>query len=200
VGVNDVPQNKQDRDYFLNRLNGYQQLDVMFKARARDFYGKARVLGDPEVFKEFKIIHRTYILNRCATSDCHGGSEAHGIYLFNLRPGARPDDVVYTNFFILNSYTASKAGKRFDMIDREDPDRSLLLQFGMRPDDAVYPHPPVRKIQPAFLKGKEDRQYMVIRNWIQSLYSPTPDYGVDYKLPGTQSTPLPAETLEPATP
>lgn len=195
VGVTDVPQNKAQRDYFLNRMEGYQQLDIIFKAKARRFYGKARVLGDPEVFKKFKTIHRTYIQNRCATSDCHGGKEARGIFLFNRRPGARPDDVVYTNFFILNQYVASKNGKQYDMIDRADPQRSLLLQFGMPPEDAVFPHPQVRGMQPAFRRGTEDRQYITILNWIRSLYSPAPDYGVTY----SPSAASPTDTPEPLT-
>lgn len=198
VGVNNVPKNKQEREYFLNRLEGYQQLEILFKAKARDYYDKARVLGDPEVFKEFKTLHRTYIQNRCATTDCHGGDVARGIFLFNRRPNTTADQIVYTNFLILNNYTATKGGLQYDMIDRADPDRSLFLQFGMITEDAVYPHPPVRGMQPAFLKGRDDRQYITIRNWIQSLYNPTPEYGVDYKLSGST---LPAQTLpaEPAT-
>ena len=195
IGMDGVPQNKSDRNYFLNKLDGYQQLDVIFKAKAREFYSKARVLGDPQVFKAFKTIHRTYILNRCATSACHGGKEARGIFLFNRRPGAHPDDVVYTNFYILNSYAASKSGKQYDMIDRVAPDRSLLLQFGMRAEDSVFPHPPIRNMQPAFLKGQDDAQYRMIRNWIQSLYAPTPEYGINYAVPrSTKQVVSPVET------
>ena len=182
LGKEGVPENRRDKERFL-RMEGYEQLAVFFRAKARDFYGKARVLGDPEVFNEFKIIHRTYIMNRCATTDCHGGTEARGIYLFNRRPGLTPDQIVYTNFYILNSYGATKAGTRYDMIDRADPQRSLLLQFGMNPEDAIFPHPPVRGMQAAFTRGQEDRQYITIRNWIQSLYSPAPEYGIEYQAP-----------------
>ncbi|MFG0250057.1 MAG: hypothetical protein ACF8OB_14310 [Phycisphaeraceae bacterium JB051] len=193
IGKEGVPENRRDKDRFL-RMEGYEQLAVFFRAKARDFYGKARVLGDPEVFKDFKILHRTYIMNRCATTDCHGGTQARGIYLFNRRPGLTPDQIVYTNFYILNSYGATKGGTRYDMIDRADPQRSLLLQFGMNPEDAIFPHPPVRGMQAAFTRGQEDRQYITIRNWIQSLYSPAPDYGIDYRIPAAPGTIEPAPT------
>lgn len=198
-----VPNTRQERDNFLNRLEGYQQLALIFKVKARDFYDKARVLGDPEVFKEFKVIHRTYVMNRCATSDCHGGDKARGLFLFNRRPGATADQIVYTNFYILNSYTSSKGGQQYDMIDRTNPDRSLLLQFGLVPEDTVFPHPPVRGMQAAFLRGREDKQYEMISNWIKSLFNnPSPgNYGVDYRVPGSSvATPITDETTPAAKP
>ncbi len=198
LGKEGVPENRREKDRFL-RMEGYEQLAVIFRAKARDFYSKARVLGDPEVFKDFKVIHRTYILNRCATTDCHGGTEARGLFLFNRRPGLSPDQIVYTNFYILNSYGATKAGTRYDMIDRADPQRSLLLQFGMNPEDSVFPHPPVRGMQAAFTRGQEDRQYQMVRDWIQSLYSPAPDYGIDYRVP-ISATPASATDAAPVMP
>ncbi|HAI14660.1 MAG TPA: hypothetical protein DCM28_23345 [Phycisphaerales bacterium] len=194
VGKENIPSTRSQRDRFLNRLEGYQQLDIMFKVKAREFYSKAQIPKDPEVFKEFKTLHRTYILNRCATSECHGGDEARGIFLFNRRPGATPDQIVYTNFYILNNYSATKDGQQYDMIDRASPERSLLLQFGMMSQDTVFPHPPVRGLKPAFLRGAEDRQYNTIRRWIQSLFSPTPDYGIDYKVSNTTPVIQPAIT------
>jgi hypothetical protein len=196
AGGEGVPENKREKDRFL-RMEGYEQLAVIFRAKARDYYAKAKVLGDPDVFKEFKILHRTYIMNRCATTDCHGGDNARGIYLFNRRPGLTPDQIVYTNFYILNSYSATKGGTRYDMIDRVAPERSLLLQFGMNPEDAFFPHPPVRGMQAAFARGTEDRQYTVIQSWIQSLYSPAPDYGIDYKVPVSTGSTQPTEATPP---
>ena len=190
-----VPDNRSRKNDFLNKKSGYQQLEVLFKTHARDFYSKATILGDPEAFKNFKIIHRTYILNRCATSACHGGENAQGIYLFNRRPGASADQIVYTNFYILNSYSASKSGTQYDMIDRSETDRSLLLQFGLPRDEAVFAHPPVRGMRPAFNRAKEDRQYKMVSDWIKSLYSPAPDYGIDYQLSGEKVT-LPDSTSQ----
>lgn len=182
-----VPNSRSKRNTFLNQKSGYQQLDLLFKTHARDFYGKAQILGHPEVFRNFRTIHRTYILNRCATTACHGGENAQGIFLFNRRPKASADQIVYTNFYILNAFSAGKSGVQYDMIDRVSSERSLLLQFGLPRDEANFPHPPVRGMKPAFNRGKNDRQYKLMNNWIQSLYSPTPDYGIDYQVIGTKT-------------
>ncbi len=194
AGQDKVPSTTRSKKQFLNQLKGYQQLRVLFDAKARDYYPKAKIVKDPEVFQQFKAIHRKYILNRCATNDCHGNPEAPGIVLFNKASGRHPAPLAYTNFYILSQYKTTRNGKIFDMIDRESPERSLLLQFGLATGDAEFPHPSVRsRTGPAPFKGKNDLFYRQIHGWISSLLSPAPDYGIDYEVPQNTppSTPIP---------
>lgn len=171
-----VPTDRRGRSQFL-RAEGYQQLAIMFDARAREFYGDVVVRDEPEHLRDFRRrIHRQYVLNYCATNQCHGGEEAPG-NLQLVRDTAT--DAVYTNFYILHSYENEDGY----MIDRARPEESLLLQYGLAQNAAQTPHPQVRGWRARF-NDPSARFFSEYADFIDSLWRPRPDYGIDYHPPG----------------
>ena len=96
-----------------------------------------------------------------------------GLDLFN----ARPDDEAeaYTNFFLLSRFTHE--GKA--MIDRDRPELSLLLQWGLEREAAKFPAPDVEGWRPRF-RSPEDGDYRRLVDWIDSLFDNDPGYGITY--------------------
>ncbi|MEM7609834.1 MAG: hypothetical protein AAF411_31190, partial [Myxococcota bacterium] len=59
-------------------------LELMFRVRAREFYEQVDVRRDPEAIKLFADrVHARWLINSCATTECHGGAEAGRLYLNN---------------------------------------------------------------------------------------------------------------------
>ncbi len=192
-GEPEMPSSREQRQSFL-RAEGWQQLMLMFRVKAREFYAKAEVVGDPDVFREFQSIHDRYVVNRCATADCHG-SNVGGFFLYGRNAKhARNNDRLYTNFALLNQYQTAEAA----MIDRQQTDRSLLYQYLLARDIARTPHPEVRGWQPAF-RETTDKGALEVLNWIGMLYRPAPEYGFYFTIPGvTPATPAAAAPAAPA--
>lgn len=175
---------------FMNRrgqgifrgLQGWQQLDVMFQAGARNLYDQVNVTQPPPAMLTWmRSIHRTYVLNYCGTAECHGGEDGKGFPLFLGRTSDRR--VAYTNFYILNqAKTVRGLG-----IDRRNPGESLLIQYGMPREIAEYPHPVVEdgSWQPFFRAPvTSDRNYQAMVDWMTNqLYRPAPNYGINYTAP-----------------
>jgi hypothetical protein len=177
-----VPATREGRDAVL-RQAPVEQLDLLFRLKARDAYGQVKVLGQPESMARFRdSVLTTYILNSCATNACHGGMEAGRLVLMNRRPNS--DATVYTNFFILENFKTA-AGK--SLIDYDNPERSPLLQYGLPRADSLTKHPAVPRGEnnvdawkPAF-RSPSDRRFTDTMAWIRSMYRPRPDYQIDYK-------------------
>jgi len=174
-------------------LPGWQQLELMFQHRARQFYPAVRVRTDPPALAAFRReIHTHYVVNYCATSGCHGGPDAGSFVL--LREGRRGDEQIYTNFFILSQYE-SPAGL---MINRQDPARSLLLQYGLEPRSARSPHPKAANWRPQF-PNEEAARFQAMVVWINTLYpNPPSNYDINYTPPGAGRAAAPAADEAPA--
>ena len=149
---------------------GYKQLDLIFQLKARHLYSQVRVRNDPPVMREFRTIHRQYVLNYCGSDRCHGGGDAEGFFLFRDRP--EDPRTLYTNFFVLHSTSVDN----HDMIDRLDPSSSLLLQYGLPRDQATKVHPDVPGWRPK-LTSPQLPMYQRTQQWIGALWKPVPDYG-----------------------
>ena len=175
---------KTERRKFKGR-RGWQQLKKMFELaldnpQIRSLYKRVKVSDDPPAMLTFrKRIHRLYVLNYCGATNCHGGGEGGDLQLFRERPTHVA--TVYTNFFMLNSF---KAKFRYDIIDRDKPSRSLLIQYSLPPADALEPHPQVEGWVPLLHPQRgtrlDPRALMVI-DWINTLYRPSPDYMIEFK-------------------
>ena len=98
-----------------------------------------------------------------------------------FRTTGRDEKTDYTNFVILDGMT-SRDG-RYRVIDRQNPDKSLLLQYGLMPELAEARHPEKLR-QPIFL-NKSSPSYRHVLNWIQtSLRGPKhPNYRLEYSPP-----------------
>ncbi len=156
----------------------------MFSIRAREFYPRIRVLDDPVSMKRFRDdVHREWLSNSCATSQCHGGEDAGRLWLFGRNAGSK--ESVYTNFLILDRFRTTDGRP---LIDFDQPSRSVLLQFGLPREDALTPHPEVQnfgrpqKWRPVFTGEKDDR-FIAAMEWIGSMTVPHVDYPVDYEPP-----------------
>jgi hypothetical protein len=80
------------------------------------------------------------------------------------------------------------------MIDRQAPERSLLLQYAMPGSIAEYDHPDVPNYRPV-LRGPTDVRYRQILSWIgHSLQPVEPKYGIDFKTPGATTNPAATQT------
>ena len=179
AGRSGIPSGRRARRRWL-RAEDRQKLGVMFENRAREFYGEVEVLRDPPSMRAFRRVHQQYVLNYCATRRCHGGGGAGGLALF--RQNGRQARTAYSNFLILDRYV-NDDGK---MIDRQRPDRSLLLRYGLRPDQTPTPHPRVDRWV-ARLRGPDGRRFREIVDWIETLYQPDPDYGLEWQPPAPRS-------------
>ena len=175
---------KTERRKFKGR-RGWQQLKKMFELtldypQIRSLYKRVKVRNDPPAMLTFrKRIHRLYVLNYCGAANCHGGGEGGDLQLFRKWPTHVA--TVYTNFFMLNSF---KAKFRYDIIDREKPSRSLLIQYSLPPADALEPHPQVEGWVPLLhpLRGtRQDPRALMVIDWINTLYRPSPDYMIEFK-------------------
>lgn len=205
----------RDAEDQLHHKRPEQVLELMFRLRARELYPKVQVLEDPIAMRRFRDnVHRTWITNSCATTNCHGGSEAGRLMLNNRRPNS--DATVYTNFLILDRFRVREAKhpevnaaanaeaaaaqptepRLIPLIDYDDPARSPLLQLGLPAGESTYPHPTIagpgkgRTITPVF-RGKDDRRFLAAIEWIKSMYKPRTEYPIEYTPP---SPAAPVET------
>ena len=190
-----VPQTPEEQA-MLYRASPTRVLDLMFRLRARELYGQVHVVDQPRSMRLFRDdVHRTWILNSCATARCHGGAEAGRLQLFTKRPNTEP--TVYTNFIILDRYRLAD-GK--SLINYEEPASSPLLQMGLPREQSTYPHPVIPSAEGRgdlwrpFFRNKDDLRFTQAVEWIKSMYQPRPEYPIEYRPPTPEAiTPDPDE-------
>ena len=161
----------------FRRLPGHEQLNILFDLQARELYGDVVIRQDSPAIKAFRSqLHQRYALNYCATTGCHGDKSPGGLFLFRIQPNS--DETVYTNFYILNQMQKTQGA----MIDRDQPRRSLLLQYGLKRDAAATPHPEVPGWRPQFI-NEQDKRFEAYVEVIDQLWKPAPEYGISYRPP-----------------
>lgn len=189
AGQGSIPATKEGRDAFI-RLRPSRQLEAMFAVRAREFYSEVRIAENPESFKRLRDdVLRGWLINSCATTQCHGGSQAGRLQLIPIRPGS--DDAVYSNFLILDRFRTSDG---LPLIDYSQPARSPLLHMALDPRVSLFTHPATegpKRWQPVFRSEKDDKFQRTVA-WIRTMFQPRPDYPVEYTPPGDSVAP-PAE-------
>ena len=177
AGQEGVPAGTSERQQFL-RLSGTEQLEMFFNKQARDLYGQVQVRSVPGPLAEFRrSVNPRHVARYLAPS--FGNGKVEGFNVFTSRPDS--DQEAYTNFYLLTRM-------KFDgipMIDRGNPQQSLLLQWGLPRDQAQHPAPDVEGWRPAF-RSADDPTYLRYLAWIESLWGQdTPDYGIDYTPPSS---------------
>lgn len=188
---------------FLN-LSTFQQALTILRNGDSDMRKDVIILSDPGSLRDYRQNIQRIILAGCAASSCHG-SQAGGHFV--LFPSLENEAAAYTNFYMLSTYQNKppvQPGSVFGgslagtlMIDRQAPDRSLLLTYGLPPQQAgAHPHPTVPNFRPLY-NAVNDGQYRRVRAWIaESLVPMQPDYGIRYQPPIAKSLlpPVPATT------
>lgn len=149
------------------------------------------VKADPRAIVTFRQKIWPVVTNSCAATRCHGGGEPKGgMRLFNVT--GRTEAIDYTNYVILDGVTSK--GRR--LIERGDPESSVLLQF-MLPADLAKFHHPVEFAPP--VGNRKAPNYILMLEWIRSLHAPPhPDYRLKYQAPFGMKIVGKAEMLPPA--
>jgi hypothetical protein len=140
------------------------------------YINKIQLLSDPANMIAFRTRVHPFVLQNCATAVCHGGANAGDLRL--VRPAAETNDrILYTNFYTLATYT-NKNGDR--MINRDEPRKSLLLQYGLPKSVATLKHP--GKVEVRRLADEKSADFVAMEEWVRTLTFPTPVY----HLPGME--------------
>ena len=157
----------------FHRLANYEQLSLMFEVQARDMYGEVIVQDEPEALAFFKQnVNPRYVTGYFIRM--FGEEPVPGLKLIKEKGNSEPS--AYTNFLLL--HRASVDGQKF--INRDRPDQSLLLQWGLPRQDAAFPAPQsVKNFRPYFT-GPGDERFVEMVNWIKRLYFPSPDYPIEF--------------------
>lgn len=168
-----IPRGRSEQAKFL-RADGHEQLQLLFKLRAREYYKDVRIVSPVKALRDWQKIHRTYVQGYFA--EHFGGADVPGLTLVpRMRDESR---VAMTNFYILTQTQID--GK--PMIDRFNPAESLLLQWGLPRAEAKFAAPQgIERWQPYF-KNTEDERFVDAVKWIESLVAVNQgsDYGIDY--------------------
>lgn len=182
-----IPATPEGREALLRRTPE-QLLELIFRLQARELYGQVLVRGHPTALERFRNeVHGRWLINTCATSQCHGGGEAGRLWLYDRKPFS--DETVYTNFLILERY---RLGDGTPLLNYSEPARSPLLQMGLPTELSLYPHPEAPRTKgsrgwhPVF-KTSEDKRFQEAVGWLSTMYRPRPEYPIEYKPPRLDS-------------
>ncbi len=156
---------EQEKEQFRRSAND-DKLRWIIHFSGDRFLDRIRINTEPRALTDFRHQVWPIVSRGCALPTCHGGNEAGQMRL--LLPMALPA-VGVTNFYILSKF-GNDDGR---VIDRTNPEASLLLQYGLPADEAEVQHPTA--IAPLY-RSTNDRKYGVVLDWIRSLRAPSPDY------------------------
>ena len=178
IAKDDDDQGSKTKAY-LNASNA-EQLFVLSKLTGAQFAEDIDVVGDPEPLREFRQRILPLVRETCGRSGCHAASgHAEGFRL--PRTAGTGDRGVYAAFYQLDSMQTPTG----PLINRDTPQRSMLIQYMLPREIAMMPHPELPEgehISAPFNKPT-DPYYEMLIAWIQSLKDPRPDYDLEYKLP-----------------
>lgn len=194
AGRDGMPRGRDEVRAFM-RAQGYQQLGLFFEMRAREYYGEARVQDAPPALRSFERLNTRYItqyfLRHFANKDlgedvalAFRGQPIEQIPL--LGRGRDSKAIAYTNFYILTQLTVNG----IPVIDRDRPEESILIQWGMPRVDARFNAPDVDGWQPHFRGAdEEDARRAEVVGWIRSLhkFNQGTTYGVEYLPPALRN-------------
>jgi hypothetical protein len=178
---------REDLDFrTFNQQNDVAKAMQIIADGNEEFVPSVQVLTDPGSLAIFKSEVMPAVLQTCAVGPCHSPDSGHGVPV--LVDQGRTDEYVYTNFYSLvrsETTVPNPAGDAFGgpaevkrkVIDRADPNASLLLQSMLPPELAQFPHPEVDGYQP-LQTGMQDLRYQATRRWIAEALEREPgDYG-----------------------
>jgi len=171
-----IPRGKRDQDKWL-RADGHVQLRLLFDLKARDYYKHVRVKSQIPAFRDWGNIHRRHILG--FIQPIFGSGQVPGLYLFPR--GRDAERIEMTNLYILTQVSIEGV----PLIDRNAPEESLLVQWGLPRAAAKFPAPEVDGWEAKY-KDTKDERFIEHVDWIKSLFPANQgyNYGVNYKLPG----------------
>ena len=156
-----------------------EKLQLIARAAGTQYVERMVISDDPEVFSTFRRRVLPTLVKGCAKAGCHGGDDAA---VFRFPAGSpRGEEYAYTTFALLDRMETEDG----PLIDRDYPEGSVLLSYMLPEKDSFLVHPPVegkRRFTP-ILRGRDNQLYERIRDWINSLRTPHPEYGLEYAFP-----------------
>ncbi len=166
---------KSNQEDFL-RADGHEQLAKLFEHRAREYYKHVRVRSQIESLREWGNIHRRYVLGYFQPT--FGAGSIPELFIFPQ--GRESDRIEITNFYILTQ--AQIDGK--PLTDRNVPEDSLLIQWGLPRESAKFPAPEIDGWEARF-QDEKDRRFIEKVDWIKSLIAENQgsNYGISYQPP-----------------
>ena len=184
-----IPATTQERNQLYQR-SGIELARLFFDLRARDLYRYIEVEGDPPSLAKFRTrVHNSWLIPSCGTSQCHGGVKAGRFFLYTKH--AKEDRLRYTNLLELLSF---KVDGR-PMVNFEDPESSLLIQYATARNQARFPHPDVKGYRPVFNQYTPQLHSDTVE-WIRSMYQPRPTYPVEWTPPKLDAPDKPVRTID----
>jgi len=147
-----------------------------------------RIESDPRVFVIFKRKVFPIIAKGCIPAASRPFGSAHLRLLPYLASSVRG---LYTNFYLLDGYRDENGL----MIDRDQPERSLLLRYGLPTVEGGLANRVF--VRPLF-RDRADPRYRTVLGWIRMLRAPRPDYGIDESMFRPLVQPVPRPRTRPA--
>jgi hypothetical protein len=182
-----VTKAKSMNDDDLNQFNRSDNDDklrwIIKKSDAQRYVDNIQLNSEPRSMATFRQKIWPIINHGCAAPNCHGGEKA-GHLAYVLPTTYAP--VMPTNFYIVSRFEAPEGL----LVNRQHPEASLLLQFGLPPDQSEWKHP-VASL-PTY-SGPNDPKYQIVLDWIRQLRTPCPDYGITDRM----WQPFPNQTTAP---
>jgi hypothetical protein len=174
----------------FNKLDAVDQAWEIKQNGSPELLNDVRITNDPRAMQEYRTVVQRAVLTGCATAACHGGNSGGG---FSLHPRADHEGEAYANFLTMHKYVYKpQKGREAPMIDRNRPEDSLLIQFGLPYDVADNPHPEVEGFRPIF-RTRNDARYKQFVRWIADSLAPLrDDYGVPFDEAGEGNRARPA--------
>ena len=181
----------------FNKMDAVDQALIIKKHGTPDMWNDIRIANDPPALQEYRTLIQ-HLLTSCATAACHGGGAGSDRFALHAKADHEPE--AYANFITLNKFHYKPAkGREAEMIDRNRPEDSLLVQFGLPFDLANTPHPDVEGFRPAF-RTKNDPKLRQVVHWIADSLSPLQsNYGVPFDTQAEPASPTKAPS-RPAVP
>lgn len=100
-----------------------EKLQAIVQATGVRHADRIEIVGDPEVFREFRKRVLPQIARDCARSGCHNGPNSQAFRFPTHSP--QSDAYAYTVFVLLDEMRTAEG----TLIDRGDPENSPLLQY-----------------------------------------------------------------------
>jgi hypothetical protein len=165
----------------LSRGKPHEKLQVVLSATGLEYADRIELRGETDMFGDFRRRVLPHVLKGCARSGCHTGPDAPAI---RFPTGTLSDRSYVATMYHLLETTVSQHGP---LLNRKTAEDSVLIQYLLPPADDIARHPtvPRTRLTPV-LRGPLDRRYLDIVEWVRSLRSPHPDYGLSADTPTSQ--------------
>jgi hypothetical protein len=162
------------RQEFARLPKEQQAIDIMNDRP--DLASGIHMRADPKPIADFHQKIQRILQQGCAVAGCHGGTNSKGgnFYLYN---GDTPP-VYVTNYLTLQTFAPKVKDVQMPLIDRQNPENSLLLQYMLPPEVAVTPHPAAPPYK-GMVKTSKDPRYQAVYGWLQELNPLLPNYDID---------------------